>query len=113
MANLTIERRQISDQVVFLISGRMDAENAPQFDEKCDAFIAEGISSLVLDLGELAYVSSMGLRSFVTIGKTLEARGGALRICRLKGLVKRVFEITGLIDSFPVYESLEAAVSGS
>ena len=109
---MTIERKQVSDQVVFLVAGRMDAESAPQFEKKCDACIAEGVTSLVIDLGDLAYVSSMGLRSFVSIGKTLQGKGGALRICRLNGLVKQVFEITGLIRNFPVYESVEAALAG-
>jgi anti-sigma B factor antagonist len=109
---VTIERRQVSDQVVFLVSGRMDAENAPQFEQQCSACIAEGITGLVVDLGELAYISSMGLRSFVSVGKTLQGKGGALRICRLSGLVKQVFEITGLVRSFPVYESVEAALIG-
>ena len=98
--------------MVLLVSGRMDAESAPQFEEKCRACIAEGITVLVVDLGELTYVSSMGLRSFVFIAKTLQQRGGALRICGLKGLVKQVFEITGLLGIFPVYESLEAALLG-
>jgi anti-anti-sigma factor len=113
MSIVTIERRQVSDQVVFLVSGRMDAENAPQFEEKCKACIAEGVNSLVVDLGGLAYVSSMGLRSFVSVGKALQSKGGALRICRLTGLVKQVFEITGLITTFPVYESVDAATIGA
>ena len=112
MSILTIERRQVSDQVVLLVSGRMDAENTPQFEETCGACIAEGVTSLVVDLGGLAYVSSMGLRSFISIGKTLQAKGGALRICRLNGLVKQVFQITGLIQIFPVYESVESALIG-
>ena len=90
----------------------MDAESAPQFEEKCKACIAEGITTLVVDLGELAYISSMGLRSFVFIAKTLKSRGGELRICRLTGLVKQVFEITGLIQTFAVYESAESALAG-
>jgi anti-anti-sigma factor len=109
---VTIERRQVSNQVVFLVSGRMDAETAPQFEQQCRTCIAEGHTGLVVDLGELTYVSSMGLRSFVSVAKTLRDKGGALRICRLKGLVKQVFEITGLSQSFPVYESVEAAVIG-
>ncbi len=95
-----------------LVSGRMDAENAPQFEQQCRACIAEGLTGLVVDLGELTYVSSMGLRSFVSVAKTLQDKGGALRICRLRGLVKQVFEITGLLESFPVYESVEAALIG-
>ncbi len=109
---MTIEQKQIAGQVVFLVSGRMDAENAPHFEQKCRACIAEGLTGLVVDLGELAYVSSMGLRSFVSVAKTLKEKGGALRICRLSGLVKQVFEITGLLVLFSVDESVEAALIG-
>jgi anti-anti-sigma factor len=109
---VTIERTQVLDKVVLLVSGRMDAENAPQFEQKCNASIAEGLTILVVDLGELAYISSMGLRSFVSVAKTLQGKGGALRICRMNGLVKQVFEITGLIRIFPVYESIESALIG-
>ena len=112
MTIVTIAQRRVSGQVVFLVSGRMDAENAPQFEEQCKASIAEGLTSLVVDMGELTYISSMGLRSFVSLGKMLRDKGGALRLCRLNGLVKQVFEITGLLGSFPVYESVEAALIG-
>jgi len=111
-SSLIIERRQILNEVVFFVSGRMDAESAPQFEQNCRAWIAEGHTSLVVDLGELAYVSSMGLRSFLNIAKTLQGKGGALRICRLTGLVKQVFEITRLTNVFPVYESAESALMG-
>jgi anti-anti-sigma factor len=90
----------------------MDAENAPQFEDQWRACIAEGPTAVVVDLGGLAYVSSMGLRSFVALAKTLHDKGGALRICRLNGLVKQVFEITGLSRTFSVYESVEAALIG-
>jgi anti-anti-sigma factor len=97
---------------VIVVAGRMDAENAPQFEQQCRACIAEGHTGLVVDLGELKYVSSMGLRSFVSIGKALQDKGGALRLCRLTGLVKQVFEITGLLGSFPAYDTVEAALIG-
>jgi anti-anti-sigma factor len=109
---VTIERTQVSDQVVLLVSGRMDAENAPQFEEQCRVCIAEGFVGLVVDLGELRYVSSMGLRSFISVAKTLQEKGGVLRLCRLNGLVKQVFEITGLLPLFSVYQSVDAAVIG-
>jgi anti-anti-sigma factor len=90
----------------------MDAENTGQFEQECKACIAEGRTTLVVDLGELTYVSSMGLRSFILVAKTLQDKGGALRLCRLTGLVKQVFEITGLLRTFSVYESVEAALIG-
>ena len=111
-SNLQIERMLLSNHVVLVVSGRMDAENAPQFEEKCRECIAEGHTSLVVDLGGLSYVSSMGLRSFLSVAKTLQSKGGVLRLCGLKGLVKQVFEITGLLQVFSIYESVEAAVMG-
>ena len=112
MTIVTVQRTRVCGQAVVLVSGRMDAESAPQFEEECRACIAEGITDLAVDLGELTYVSSMGLRSFLSIAKTLQEKGGALRICRLKGLVKQVFEITRLLEMFRVYESVEAALIG-
>ena len=109
---MTVEQKQVEGRVVLLVSGRLDAESAPQFEQKCRACIAEGVTVLVVDLGELTYVSSMGLRSFIAIAKTLQEKHGALRICRLQGLVKQVFEITGLLDMFRVYESVDAALIG-
>jgi anti-anti-sigma factor len=107
---LNIERAQVYDHVVLIVSGRMDAENAPQFEEKCNVCMAEGCTTLVVDLGGLTYVSSMGLRSFLSVAKTLQSKGGALRLCCLKGLVKQVFEITGLMQVLSVYESVESAI---
>jgi len=109
---VTVEQKQVAGQVVVIVSGRMDAESAPQFEEKCRACIAEGLTGLVVDLGELTYVSSMGLRSFISVTKALQEKGETLRLCRLKGLVKQVFEITGLLGMFRVYDSVEAALIG-
>ncbi len=89
----------------------MDAENTPQVEKECNARIAEGSNTLIIDAGDLSYVSSMGLRCFVAIAKTLKGKGGELRICRLQGLVNQVFEITGLKRSLRVYETLESAAS--
>jgi len=108
---VTIESNQVGETVGLRVAGRMDAENAPEFERNCQSWISQGITSLVIDMSELAYVSSMGLRSFMMIGKALQEKGGSLRICRLTGLVKQVFEITRLNSIFPLHESVEAALA--
>jgi anti-anti-sigma factor len=110
---VTIDRSQIGDKVVLHVAGRMDAESAAYFEAQCESCIAEGITSLVIDLADLSYVSSMGLRSFVAIAQKLKSKGGELRICRLTGLARQVFEITRLNQVFPLYDSVESAVIGS
>ncbi len=88
----------------------MDAESAARFEEQCDACIAEGFHRLVIDLGDVTYVSSMGLGSLVKIAKKLRGKGGDLRVCRLTGLVRQLFEITRLNQVFPVHDTLESAL---
>jgi anti-anti-sigma factor len=109
---VTIDCTQIGGKVVLHVAGRMDAESAAHFEGQCESCISEGMTSLVVDLGDLSYVSSMGLRSFVGIARKLKNKGGDLRICRMTGLVRQVFEITRLNQIFPIYESVESALMG-
>jgi anti-sigma B factor antagonist len=107
---MNIERVQVGAKVVLHVAGRMNAENAAHFESECESCMSEGVRSLVVDLGELIYVSSAGLRSVLTVAKKLKDKGGELRICRLTGMVLQVFEITNLTQVFPLHDSVESAL---
>lgn len=109
--DVEIQSRQVGDRVVIQVAGRMDAENTPAFETHCGSWISKGINNLIVDVGGLAYISSMGLRSFVAVGKRLQDKGGKLRICGQTGLVKQIFEITRLDSIFPPHESVDAALA--
>jgi anti-anti-sigma factor len=53
----------------------------------------------------------MGLRCFINVGKLAQEKGGKLRLCRLSGLVKQIFEITRLNSVLPMHDSLESALA--
>ncbi len=108
---MNIETRQVGETVILQVIGRLDAENATVFEAQCESQISQGINQLVIDVGDLEYVSSMGLRSFMLIGKKLQEKGGKLRVCRQRGLVKQVFEITRLNSIFPTHDTVEAALA--
>ena len=107
---MTIERTQVGDKLVLHVAGRMDAENAAAFEGECESYIAEGFTRIVMDLGKLNYVSSMGLGAIVRIAKQLRDQGGEVRICCLTGLVRQLFEITRLNNIFPPHDSVESAL---
>ena len=107
---VTIERTLVGEKVVLRVAGRMDAESTPAFEAQCESCISEGFSSLVLDLGNLTYVSSMGLGAIVRVAKQLRDAGGEVRICCLTGLVRQLFEITRLNHVFPSHDSVESAL---
>ena len=108
---VNIEATRTGPTVILKVIGRMDAVNAPAFEDTCKSWVDQGVSQIIVDMSELSYVSSMGLRSFVLIGKMTQEKHGALRLCRCTGLVKQVFEITRLNSVFPMHESVEAALA--
>lgn len=95
---------------VVSVSGRLDAGTAQTLEKSCANLISEGKSKVVLNLSDLEYVSSAGLRSVLTVAKKLKAVSGSLVLCGLHGLVKEVFSISGFDSFFPVYESVESAI---
>ena len=95
------------------VVGRMDAPSATAFEEACMAWVDQGVFEIVLDMRGLQYVSSLGLRSFVVIGQAAKAKGGALHLCGVTGLVKQVFEITRVSAMFPTHDSVDSALAGS
>src|SRR5579862_5621782 len=108
---MTIEPTELDKAVLLKVSGRMDAENAHEFEQACEQWISHGKKHLIADLNGLQYVSSMGLRSFLAIAQKLQSASGSLILCGLSGLPRQVFELTRLIGLFPVFETTEQALA--
>jgi anti-sigma B factor antagonist len=108
---MQIQSTQLANAVILTVTGRMDAENAPQFQKTCEDWIARGASHLLVDLSGLQYVSSMGLSCFLAVAKLLQGKSGSVILCRLQGLPRQVFEMTHLIGLFSVYDSTDAALA--
>jgi len=109
---LTIESTKAGEKIILKVSGRMDASCAPSFEKACQDCVDSGSVQIVLDFGELAYISSLGLGSLVKIAKQVKNKGGSLCVCSMTGLVKQVVEMTRLNLVFPVYPSLDSALAG-
>jgi anti-anti-sigma factor len=108
---MKIEPTELDKAVLLKVSGRMDAENAHEFEDACRQWIAKGRKHLIADLDGLQYVSSMGLRGFLAIAQQLQSESGSLILCGLHGLPRQVFEMTRLIGIFPVFDTYEQAVA--
>jgi anti-anti-sigma factor len=108
---MQIEPTENDKAVLLKVSGRMDAENAHEFEEACQRWITHGAKHLIADLGGLEYVSSMGLRCFLAVAQKLRAASGSLILCGLHGLPRQVFEMTRLIALFPVFDTADQAIA--
>lgn len=108
---MNIESTELDKAVLLKVTGRMDAENAHEFEDACQQWITKGSRHLIADLNGLQYVSSMGLRCFLSVGQKLQSGSGSLILCGLHGLPRQVFEMTRLIGLFPLFETSEQAVA--
>lgn len=95
------------------VSGRMDATTAPAFEKSCLEWIGDGESRLIVDLEDLEYMSSAGLRSILVVGKKIKSVGGTLSFSSLTPNVAHVFSISGFGSMFKVHDSLETALLDS
>ncbi len=97
--------------VVVKLKGRLDAVTAPSFEQRCLKWLEAGESRFVVDLGELEYISSAGIRSILNIADMLKAQDGGLALSRTSGMVEKVLEIADIPSMLPLYPTLEEAVA--
>jgi anti-anti-sigma factor len=96
---------------VVRLKGRMDAIGAPEFDKKCGEWLGQGNVKIVIDFSELEYISSIGLRSILVLGKQIKGQDGKLHLCGMDKIVGGVFQMSGFAAIFPVFDSLEPALA--
>ena len=89
---MEIKTRIEGDKLIFAIGGRVDTVTAPEL----EAGLKFGdAATVVLDLADVPYMSSAGLRVLLSAHKTMAGRGGEFQIAHLQPSVKEVLDITG------------------
>ena len=84
------------DNLTVLVSGKVDTVTAPEF-EKTVLDNLDGVKKLVLDLNEMSYISSAGLRVLLILQKKI-VHQGEMELINVCDDVKDIFEITGFSD---------------
>ena len=108
---MEIVKRKEKDAMVISVKGRLDAVTSPVLEKDLTELMAGGEKFLVVDLGDLDYISSAGLRTILASTKRLKEKQGKLLLASLKSVVKEVFEISGFSSIIPIYESVDSALS--
>ena len=88
---------------------RPDGLNSGDFSKFGTGLIDAGARRLVIDMAQLEYMSSAGVRAFMLMSKHLTEAGGKLALCFCRSNVHDLFHLCGLLGLAPFAESLEAA----
>ena len=90
-------KNQEGTKLTVALEGRIDTLTAPQLETELAPLLG-GVEALVLDLTQVAYISSAGLRVLLSTHKKMLAAGGSLTISNAVPAVREVFDITGFSD---------------
>lgn len=97
---ININKVKEGSNLTITIEGRLDTTTAPQLENLVNAEI-EGVTELIFDLKELAYISSAGLRVLLSSQKIMNKQGSMV-VKNSSEEVLEIFEVTGFSDIFTI-----------
>lgn len=80
---------------VLKISGRVDTTTSALLEESVSPYFSKTGSKVMFECEDMEYISSAGLRVFLTAHKNIAMKGGGFTVRNLKPQVKSVFDMTG------------------
>jgi len=101
---------KIESFTVISLNGKIDSSNSDGAEAEVSNIIGKGDKNFIFDLGKLEYISSAGLRVFLTASKKIKNEKGNFIICNASEEINEIFDITGLLNVFVLCPSLEKAV---
>ena len=108
---MKIVSRDDSSATIISVKGRIDAMTSPDFENYLSNLLKQEKNNLIINLGELEYISSAGLRVILSVAKTVKANQGNLLFCGLQGSAKEIFEISGFCSILQVLDTEEEALT--
>jgi anti-anti-sigma factor len=87
-----------ANSLVMTLAGELDLETAPQLDHQLSEIDFTAFTRLLIDLGDITFMDSAGLRSIIGAQRLSESNNHAVIFRRGSRQVQRLFEITGMTD---------------
>ena len=93
---LNIEKKQDGKNLTVALTGRLDTVTDPELESEL-ASALDDVENLVIDMKDLEYISSAGLRVLLTAQKTMNQKG-SMKLTNVNETVMEIFDVTGFVD---------------
>ncbi|MBP5290815.1 MAG: STAS domain-containing protein [Paludibacteraceae bacterium] len=90
------------DQLIAKFSGRLDTAAAVQTAEDVKPLLEAANKEIILDCTDLQYISSSGLRIFLSVRKEAAAHGSKVIVRNINSDIRQVFVMTGFVSLFEI-----------
>ena len=95
---VTINKEEKATVVV--LTGRLDTPSAQEVSKAMEPVVADASGTIILDCSGLEYISSSGLRIFLTVRKAAAVQGGKVIVKGINSDIRNVFMMTGFLNLF-------------
>jgi anti-sigma B factor antagonist len=97
---------------IFKLQGHLDAQTVRQLEGHYETETTRSKYKWIVDLGQLEYISSAGLGSFVGVLSELRSQGGDIFFVGLSPKMMKIFKVLGFTRIFKVYDGEAEALKG-
>ena len=108
---MEILTENVNGLAVVSLKGRLDINTHGQLEAELNALAGKGQTKVLVDVKDLDYISSAGLRVLLSGAKQFKKINGTIALASLAPTVRQVFEISGFSSIFPLYASREEALA--
>ena len=108
-----IQQEQQGAVRILALSGRLDTETSADLELALADLQAAGATHFLIDMADIGYVSSAGLRVLLALAKQLDGGRGSLKLCALNEAVRQVFDVAGFSRMFAIFPNRDAALASA
>ena len=112
MDMLSIETDNTQTISVMKVKGRVDSETAPEFDDALTKLLQNNKNKIVLNLQDVTYMSSAGLRAMVKAYQSANKSGGDVRLAAVSEPIEVILRTVGMMQMFKMFSTSEEATAG-
>jgi anti-sigma B factor antagonist len=111
--DLRLDEEAAETATVLTVHGRVDSSTSKQFGERLTGLLEAGTPHVVIDLGQLLYISSAGFRILLIAARLADQRGARLVLCNMSSDVRRLFDLGRFSQLFRILASRDEALAQS
>lgn len=94
---MTITKNTENGVLTLALEGRLDTNTAPELEKEISVSLTADVQTLILDLKDLEYISSAGLRVLLAAQKKMNKQGNMV-VKNANDMIMDVFQVTGFVD---------------
>lgn len=93
------------------LSGKMDIQGVNQIGEQFAVQIGSSGDSTIVDLSEVSFMASLGMRTLISTARSILRKGGKMVLVNPQTLVKEALHTAGFDHLVPIYTSMDDALA--